>query len=103
MTVAGLLLFLGGVFGLRVFGAFGLGGLIGDNERWTRLLALLPLSIVASVVAVQTFTVGRTVVVDARVVGVAVAAVASWKRLPLGVVVVAAAAATALVRQAGWG
>lgn len=103
MTYSGLLLFLGGVFGLRVFGAFGLGGLIGDNERWTRLLALLPLSVVASVVAVQTFTVGRAVAIDARVVGVAVAAIASWRRLPLGFVVLAAAAATALVRFAGWG
>jgi hypothetical protein len=103
MTAAGLLLFLGGVFGLRMLGGFGLGALLGNDERWTRLLTLLPLAIVAAVMAVQTFTTRQSVVLDARAVGIAVAAVASWRRLPLGVVVVLAAATTALVRQTGWG
>ncbi|MDA3039385.1 MAG: AzlD domain-containing protein, partial [Actinomycetota bacterium] len=67
------------------------------------LLTLLPLSIVASVVAVQVATTGRTVVLDARVVGVGLAAVLAWKRVPLGVVVLAAAGATAATRAAGWG
>jgi hypothetical protein len=103
MSAAGLLLFLGGVFGLRLLGGFGLGGLLGTDERWTRLLTLLPLSIVSAVMAVQTFTTRQSIVLDARAVGVGVAAVASWRRLPLGVVVVLAAATTALVRQTGWG
>jgi hypothetical protein len=103
MTVAGLLIFVGGVFGLRMAGGFALGRLLADNARFTRLVALLPLSIVAAVVAVQTFATKQSVVLDARVVGVGVAAVASWKRWPLGAVVVLAAASTALVRRAGWG
>jgi hypothetical protein len=103
VSVAGLLIFVGGVFGLRMIGGFALGRLLADNDRFARLLLLLPLSIVASVVAIQTFATKQSVVLDARVVGVTVAAVASWKRMPLGIVVVLAAASTALVRRAGWG
>lgn len=103
MTWIGLVLFLTVVFAMRMFGGFGLGALIGDSETWARLLTLLPLSIVASVVAVQVATTGRSVVLDARVVGVGLAAVLAWKRVPLGFVVLAAAAATAATRAAGWG
>jgi hypothetical protein len=103
MSVAGLAVFVAGVFALRMIGGFALGRLLGENERFTRLLALLPLSIVAAVVAIQTLATKQSVVLDARVVGVSVAAVASWKRMPLGLVVVLAAASTALVRRAGWG
>lgn len=102
MSAAGLLLFLVGVAGLRLAGAFALGGIIGDSERWSRLLGLLPLAIVAAVVAVQTFTVRSDVMVDARAVGVGVAALAAWRRLPLGAVVALAAVTTALLRAAGW-
>lgn len=102
MSSAGVVLFLVGVAGLRLTGAFALGSLIGGSERWARLLGLLPLAIVAAVVAVQTFTIRKDVMVDARAVGVAVAALAAWRRLPLGVVVVLAAATTALLRLAGW-
>ena len=96
-------IYIAGVFAIRMFGGFGLASLIGESEQWKRLLTLLPLSIVASVVAVQVFTSGREVVIDARVVGVGLAAVLAWKRVPLGVVVIVAAAATALTRAAGWG
>jgi hypothetical protein len=103
LSAAGLLLFLGGVFGLRMLGGFGLASVLGNDERWTRLLTLLPLSIVAAVTAVQTFTTRQSIVLDARAIGVGVAALASWRRLPLGVVVVLAAGTTALVRLTGWG
>ncbi|MCC6437730.1 MAG: AzlD domain-containing protein [Acidimicrobiales bacterium] len=103
MSPLGLALFLGGVFGLRMLGGFALGGLLAGNDRATRLLVLMPLSIVAAVIAVQTFTVKADVVIDARVVGIAVAAVLSWRKVPMGVVVVIAAATTALVRLTGWG
>jgi hypothetical protein len=103
VSVTGLVLFLVGVFGLRMLGGFGLGSLLSDNPRWERLLALLPLSIVAAVIAVQTFTTRRSIVLDARVVGISVAAFAAWRRWPLAVVVLLAAVTTALVRQTGWG
>jgi hypothetical protein len=103
LTVPGLIVFLGGVFGLRMLGGFALGGLLGESERWTRLLALLPLAIVAGVIAVQTFTIRKAVVFDARAFGVAVAALGSWRRWSLGLVIVLAATTTALIRQTGWG
>lgn len=103
MTIPGLLIFLGGVFGLRMLGGFALGGLLGESERAARLLVLLPLAIVAAVIAVQTFTIRRSVVFDARAFGVGVAAFGSWRRWSLGLVVVLAAVTTALIRQTGWG
>ena len=56
MTPAGLVLFVVGLFALRMFGGFGLASLIGDSEFWNRLLTLLPLSLVSAVVATQVFT-----------------------------------------------
>jgi hypothetical protein len=103
MSPAGFLAFAVGVFAMRLIGGFTLGSLIGGSERWSRLLALLPLSIVAAVIAVQTFTTRQDVVFDARAVGVGIAAVAAWRRLPLALVVLLAAVSTALVRQTGWG
>lgn len=103
MTVVGLALFLIGVLALRMTGGFVLGGLLSGDDRATRVLVLMPLSIVAAVIAVQTFAVRDQLVVDARIVGMGVAAVLSWRRVPMGIVVVIAACATALVRLAGWG
>lgn len=103
MNALGLVLFLGGVFALRMIGGFALGGLLAGNDRATRLLMLMPLSIVAAVVAVQTFAVKKDIVIDARIVGVGLAAVLAWRKVPMGVVVVLAATATALVRLSGWG
>lgn len=103
MTPAGLAAFAIGVFALRQLGAFALGGILAGKERWARLLALMPLSIVAAVIAVQTFTTRQDIVLDARAVGVGLAAVASWKGMPMAGLVVLAAVTTALVRQTGWG
>lgn len=103
MSPLGLVLFVGGVFILRMVGGFALAGALLDNDRIARLLLLMPLSIVAAVVAVQTFATKTAVVFDARVVGVGIAAVLSWRRVPMGVVVVIAACATASIRLTGWG
>ncbi len=103
MTAAALVAFLLGVFAIRQFGGFALAGLLGDSEWATRLLNLMPMAVVSAVIATQIFTAGRSIVVDARVVGLAVAVVLSWRKLPIGVVVIAAAGATAGVRSLGWG
>ena len=66
-----------------------------------RCLALIPASLLAALVAKDTFSTGQSLVVDARAIGVAVAMVAVWRRAPFIVVVVAAMAATALVRALG--
>jgi hypothetical protein len=103
MSLLGVLLFIAGVFAIRMVGGFVLGGVLGTDDRATRLLLLMPLSIVSAVVAVQTFTTKSSLAFDARAVGIAVAAVLSWRKVPMGVVVVIAAASTALVRLTGWG
>ena len=51
MTPVGMALFLVGVAALRLTGGFALGGVIAGNDRVTRLLLLMPLSIVAAVIA----------------------------------------------------
>jgi len=67
-------------------------------RRVDSLLELLAPAILAALVVTETFAAGRSLVVDARLAGVAAGIAAVLLRAPLGVVVVAGAAATALVR-----
>jgi branched-subunit amino acid transport protein len=68
------------------------------EPRVRRVAALLPVALLAALIALQAATDGRTVVVDARLAGLAVAVVAQWRRAPFLVVVGAACATTALLR-----
>ncbi len=69
-----------------------------EGERTARVMTLLPVALLAALAAVQTFAVGAHLVVDARVAGVVVAAVALVLRAPFIVVVAAAALTAALLR-----
>lgn len=66
--------------------------------RIERSLVLLPAALLAALVIVQTFDGGRALVIDARVAGVAVGALAAWRRVPFAGVVIVAAFTTALIR-----
>jgi branched-subunit amino acid transport protein len=66
--------------------------------RFTGVVELLAPAVLGALVAVQTFGAGQTLVVDERLIGVAAAAVALWRKAPLLIVVVVAAGATALAR-----
>jgi hypothetical protein len=68
-----------------------------------RISALLPPALLAALVVVQVASSGRHLVLDARAVGLAVAAVALALRAPFLAVVVLAAAAAAVSRALGWG
>lgn len=68
------------------------------DARMRRIGVLLPVALLSALVATQTFTTGRDLTIDARAAGLAVAAVAVLVRAPFLVVIVAASAATALVR-----
>jgi len=68
----------------------------------TRIAAFMPVALLAALVAVQTFATGQSLIVDARVAGLAVAIVALLLRAPFLVVVVVAAVSAALLRAAGW-
>jgi hypothetical protein len=63
-----------------------------------RMIVLLAPAILAALVAWATFGVGRRLVVDERVLGIAAAAIAIWFRAPLLVVVIVAGGVTALAR-----
>ena len=63
-----------------------------------RLGQLLPVPLLAALVLTSAAATGRDLVLDARLVGVAVAAVALRLRAPFFVVVVVAAAGTAVAR-----
>lgn len=70
-----------------------------DRPAVRRATALLPVALLAALVAVQTASTGARLVVDARLAGVAVAVVALLLRAPFIVVVALAALTAALVRQ----
>ena len=75
-----------------------------SGPRISRVTALLPVALLTGLVVVQTFaTTDRSLTVDARAAGVAVAVVALLLRAPFIVVVVLAAATAALLRHFGWG
>lgn len=63
-----------------------------------RVVDLLGPVVLAALIAVQTFGAGQDLVVDARVPGLAAAALSVWLRAPLLLTVVVAAGVTALVR-----
>ncbi|WP_199423798.1 AzlD domain-containing protein [Actinotalea solisilvae] len=69
-----------------------------EDPRVARVAGLVTVALLAALVAVQTFTSGRDVVVDARLVALAVAAVALALRAPFVVVVVLAAVVAAVLR-----
>jgi hypothetical protein len=65
------------------------------------VVRLLGPALLGALVAIGTFADGQDLVVDARVVGVAAAAIAIAARAPALLVVIVAAAVTAAVRMAG--
>lgn len=68
-----------------------------------RATALLPIGLLAALLAIQTFWSPTGFALDARVAGVAVAVVALLLRAPFLVVVLSAAATAALLRASGLG
>jgi len=80
------------MFGLVVLGSRQL------PRTLDRCLTLIPAALLSALVIKDTFSVGQSLVLDARVAGFAVAVVATWRRAPLIVVVVLAAGATAILR-----
>lgn len=66
-----------------------------------RCLALIPAALLAALIMKDTLTSGQEIVLDARLVGVSVAAAATFRRLPLTAVLVLGVGSTALVRGAG--
>jgi len=84
-------------YGLKLAGLSVPDRVLGDR-RVQRVAVALPVALLAALIVLQTVTDGRTLVVDARAAGVAVAVLAQWRRAPFLVVVGSACLTTALVR-----
>lgn len=75
-----------------------------EGPRTSRVTSALPIALLSALVAVQTLTgEGGALVVDARLVAVAVALAALALRAPFLLVVALAAATAAVLRGMGWG
>jgi len=61
----------------------------------------LPIALLAALVAVQTFSVGTTLQIDARLAGLAAAIIALLLRAPFLIVVLVAAITAAVLRATG--
>lgn len=69
-----------------------------SNSRVQRAVPLIPVALLAALVATNTFSTGRTLVLDVRAAALLVAVVAVLLRAPFLVVVISAAATAALLR-----
>ena len=69
-----------------------------EGPRVQRIIPLLPVALLAALVATQTFATGRHLVLDVRVASLAVAGIAVLLRAPFLVVVAIGAATAALLR-----
>lgn len=73
-----------------------------EKPRVARTANLLTVALLAALMATQTFTKQSQVVFDSRVAGIAVAAIMLKFKAPFLLVVVAAAAVSALLQAAGF-
>ena len=94
---AAVLVIGAGTAALKAVGPVGVAGRR-VPERLDQLLEMLAPAILAALVVTETFGKGRSLVLDARLAGVAVGIAAIALRAPLGVVVIVGGAATALAR-----
>ena len=64
----------------------------------SRCLMLIPAALLAALVFNSSFTDGQSYALDERAIGLGVAIIAAWRKLPLIVVVILGAATTAFLR-----
>jgi branched-subunit amino acid transport protein len=86
-----------GTFALKSAGPL----VLGDRElplRVQQVVDLLPAALLAALTIVSTVGDGRAIAIDARLVGLVVAGLTLWRRMPFVVVIILASGATALTR-----
>lgn len=94
----GIVVMIVGCFALKIAG-LSVPPRILDHPATVRAADLIPVALLGALIAVQVFAKGTSVTIDARVVGLGVAAVLLSLRVPFLPMVVAAALAAALIRQ----
>ena len=97
-----ILIAAGGCYALKLAG-LSVPRRVLDGARVQRVATLLPVALLAALIATSTFATGDRLALDARAGGLAVAAVAVWRRAPFLLVVALAAAATAALRLVSGG
>ncbi|MFC6088804.1 AzlD domain-containing protein [Saccharothrix lopnurensis] len=100
MTLTAVLVLAAGTYAFRVAGPL-LRGRLRLSDRVRELMSTAATVMLFALVATSTLTEGRGFAGLALPAGVLVGAVAAWRRAPFVVVVVPAAASTALLRPAG--
>ena len=65
-----------------------------ENDHMTRVAGVLTIGLLASLTAINTFSAGQALVIDARVAALVAAAIALWLRAPFLIVVIVGSAAT---------
>lgn len=92
---------VGAVFALKLAGHYLPASWVA-SPRIAPIVALVSVALLAGLVAQQTLDGGHHLVLDARLGGLAVAAIALWRKAPFILVVILAAVTAALLRLAGW-
>lgn len=93
----GVLAMIAGCYALKLAGLSVPEHLL-EHPLMVRAATLIPIGLLAALVAVQGFTDGDEVVIDARLAGLLVAAFLLWRKVPFLPMLIAAATTTALVR-----
>lgn len=86
-----------GAFALKVFGFV----IIGDRKfppQVETVIALIPAALLCALIMKDTFTVGHDLQIDARAVGLVVAVLGVWRKVPIWLVIVLACVATGITR-----
>lgn len=94
----GIVVMIVGCFALKIAG-LSVPPRVLDHPATVRAADLIPVALLGALIAVQVFADGTTLTIDARLAGLAVAAVLLSLRVPFLPMVVAAALAAALIRQ----
>lgn len=98
MTTLSIIALTIGVWGQRLIGGFLIGSSLERRPKLAKAAGLIPAAVVMAVIVQLTVANGRSLVIDERFAGVAVAGVLVWRRAPFLLVVLSAAATTALLR-----
>ncbi len=98
MSWTALFLLAAGAYAFKAAGMFGFAR-VARSPAAVGLGRLLPPALLAALIVDGTFNRGGTLVLDARAVGVAIGGLAAVLRAPFWLVVLLAAAATAITRQ----
>lgn len=96
MSWAAILVLAAGAYLFKLAGVL-LGNRITNNVL-RRSISFIPPALFCALIALQTFERDTSLVVDARVSGFVVAALATWRKVPFVGVIVLAMIATALTR-----